>query len=78
MADFEVPDADAAEQTSDSAELPEAPSRSIEAPEADSVEQHTPVRAAADNPRHDLPPEADEADVAEQDSAIDYDEDDYR
>ena len=81
MPDLETPDADAAEQqqgttvgTDDVADL--------EAPDADAAEQSTLVRpalapdASAPSPSRD--PEADAADVAEQDAVVDYDDDDYR
>jgi hypothetical protein len=54
----------------------------LEVSEADAVEQLTPATATIDGERavtqRGLPAEADEADVAEQQSTIEYDEDDYR
>lgn len=55
------------------------PDNDLEAPEADAAEQHTPVREQEDPrwPDH-IPPDANEADVADQSRVVEIDEDDYR
>ena len=56
------------------------PTEDDEAPEADAAEQHTSV--LPDEPRdklpEELPPDADPADVSEQQREVGFDEDEYR
>ncbi len=60
---------------------PEAAPLDIEAPEADAVEQHQDLRESrvAHTPLlHRIPFDVDEADVADQNRVVEFDEDDYR
>lgn len=51
----------------------------VEAPEADAVEQHTPVGPGPYTVEHEVPAEADEADVREQQEVVaEPEEEDYR
>ena len=52
----------------------------METPEGDAIEQHQEVVAdeAAGGPRHEVPFDVNEADAAEQERAVDFDDDDYR
>ena len=52
----------------------------METPEDDAIEQHTEVVADETGPvaRHEVPFDVDEADAAEQERAVGYDDDDYR
>jgi len=52
----------------------------METPEDDAIEQHTEVVADETAPlaRHEVPFDVDEADAAEQERAVGYDDDDYR
>lgn len=80
MTDFEAPETDAQEQDRrvyerGDAGVEEVP---VEAPEADTVEQHTPAVGGVGEPEHPAVAEADEADRAEQDRTVEFDEEEYR
>lgn len=79
MSEFEAPEADSLEQHRDLVEPPEEPAdASLEVPEADVVEQQTPAEGPAGPGGHGQLLEVDEADRAEQERTVDYDEDEYR
>ena len=52
----------------------------METPEGDAIEQHQEVVAdeTAGGTRHEAPFDADEADAAEQERAVGFDDEDYR
>jgi len=52
----------------------------METPEGDAIEQHQEVVAdeSATETRHEIPFDVDEADAAEQDRSVGFDDDDYR
>jgi len=52
----------------------------LETPEDDAIEQHQDVVAdeGATEARHELPLDVNEADAAEQEISVGYDDDDYR
>ena len=51
----------------------------METPEGDAIEQHQEVVAAEEAPaRREIPFDVNEADAAEQERTVDFDDDDYR
>ncbi len=84
MPDFEAPERDAIEPEEASDTVADSLAAGtvdvdLEAPEADAVEQSTPVRTqrpAAEVSERSI--EADDADAADQEHVVEFDEDEYR